>query len=108
MSDDEQARLPTADLPPHKRAVARGRLERGGEDSPEGRSSGADGRGDSGPRTRRVARRLGVPGDRLEYFVSNHPDPSVGSILALANEHDASADTRRLVEQWLADEGGEP
>lgn len=58
------------------------------------------------PRTRTVARRVGVDPDHLQQFVTFHPDPTVDAVAGAFDLDDAD---ETLVERWLAahDHGGE-
>jgi hypothetical protein len=50
------------------------------------------------PRAHTVARRLGVEPDRLQQFVTRHPDPDVS---AVDGAFGVDTGDERLVERWL-------
>ena len=60
------------------------------------------------PSTRQLAEALGVDGDRLLYFVENHPNPTVEIVTEwAAREGDPySAEVREGVSDYIAENAG--
>jgi hypothetical protein len=56
---------------------------------------------------REIAVALDVPPDRLAYFVECHPNPTVATVLELADRPPVDDETRDRIAEWLADDGDE-
>ena len=53
---------------------------------------------------REIAVALDVPPDRLAYFVECHPNPTVATVLELAERPPVDDETRDRIAEWLATE----
>lgn len=56
---------------------------------------------------REIAVALDVPPDRLAYFVECHPNPTVATVLELAERPPVDDETRDRIAEWLATEGSD-
>jgi len=56
---------------------------------------------------REIAVALDVPPDRLAYFVECHPNPTVATVLELADRPPVDDETRDRIAEWLTTDADE-